>query len=93
MHALAGAPESARINSRGFSNPDTAVCWRCKNHDKKQGVVVSNCTVRACAVERGYDSCIERDELTRCDKDLWTRFPEFYKAVKEMQIKYKEQIA
>jgi len=74
-------------------NPETAVCWRCKNHDKKQGVVVSNCTVRDCAVKKGYDSCIQCEELTTCNKDLWKRFPEFYKAVMEMQVKYKEQIA
>ncbi len=58
---------------------------------KPQGMVVSNCTVRACAIEKNYDSCIQCDELTICNKDLWKRFPEFYKRVKEMQSKYKEQ--
>lgn len=71
----------------------TAVCWRCKNNDKTQGVVVSNCTVRECAMKKGFDSCIQCDELTSCNKDLWKTFPDFYERIKEMQVKYKEQIA
>ncbi len=70
-----------------------AICWRCKNQEKPQGMVVSNCTVRACAIEKGFDSCIQCGELNSCEKDLWKRFPEFYKGVKKMQVKYKEQIA
>ncbi|MFC2096638.1 DUF3795 domain-containing protein, partial [Bacteroidota bacterium] len=72
---------------------NTAFCWKCKNLEKPKGVAIHNCTVRSCAMEKGYDACIQCDELTSCDKDLWTRFPEFYNAVKEMQVKYKEQIA
>ncbi len=74
-------------------DPETAVCWKCKDFEKKQGVVVSNCTVRACAKDKGYDACIECGQLKSCDKDLWTRFPDFHKAVIEMQVKYKEQTA
>jgi len=74
-------------------DPETAICWRCKNPDKPKGVAVKHCTVRACAIEKGYDACIQCNTLTSCEKDLWTRFPDFYKAVKEMQVKYMEQIA
>ncbi len=70
-----------------------AFCWKCKNMEKPEGAVVHNCTVRTCAMEKGHDACIQCNELTSCDKDLWSRFPEFHKAVKEMQIKYKDQIA
>lgn len=72
-------------------DPETAVCWKCKNMEKPAGVAAANCTVRQCAIEKGFDSCIQCDKLISCDKDLWTRFPDFYKAVKEMQVKYKEQ--
>jgi hypothetical protein len=73
-------------------NSETTVCWQCKNTDKPAGVVIQHCTVRACAIEKGYDACIECNELTSCDKDLWKLFPDFYKAMIELQVKYKEQI-
>jgi len=59
--------------------------------DKLEGAFVHNSTVRAYSIEKGYDSCIQCNKLTTCDKDLWNRFPEFHKAVIEMQVKYKEQ--
>lgn len=71
----------------------TAICWKCKAKDKPLGVAAKNCTVRSCAIEKGFDSCIQCDQLSTCKKDLWTRFPEFYKSVKKMQEKYKAQIA
>ncbi|HRW63252.1 MAG TPA: DUF3795 domain-containing protein [Bacteroidales bacterium] len=74
-------------------DPETAICWRCKNFNKPEGVVIKHCTVRSCAIEKGYDACIQCNTLTSCEKDLWKRFPEFYNAVKEMQVKYMEQIA
>ena len=74
-------------------DPETAICWKCKNTEKSLGVAARNCSVRSCAIEKGFDACIECDELTSCEKDLWIRFPDFYKAVKEMQLKYKNQIA
>ena len=67
---------------------DKAFCHGCKT-DKPAGVVTANCTVRSCAMEKGLDACIECDELTTCDKDLWTRFPEFYKQVIQMQERYR----
>ena len=69
-------------------DPETTVCHGCKVHDKPQGVVVSNCTVRRCAMERNLDSCIECPDLKRCDKDLWTRFPEFHKSVIKMRKQF-----
>ena len=58
-----------------FVNPEK--CDGCKALDKPEGVVVSKCDVRACAREKKLDCCIECDELTTCDKDLWKRFPTF----------------
>ncbi len=68
---------------------ETAFCYGCKTKDKPDGVVVTQCTVRSCAIEKDFDCCIECDELTSCDKDLWKRYAKFYEQVKEMQIKYK----
>lgn len=66
-------------------------CFRCKPGDKPEGPVLTNCTVRSCAIEKGYQACIQCDELKECDKDLWTRFPQFYESVVKMQVKYREQ--
>ena len=70
---------------------DQAICYGCKSLDKPEGVVVSRCDVRACAQEKQHDCCIECDELTACDKDLWRRFPDFKEQVIEMQKKYQAQ--
>jgi len=73
----------------GF-DPEKTFCFGCKNTEKPEGVVLKGCHVRKCAIEKGFDCCIECDKLTACDKDLWTRFPDFRKAVIEMQIKYRQ---
>jgi hypothetical protein len=53
--------------------------------------VLKRCTVRDCAREKELDCCIECDELTECDKDLWRRFPSFKEQVIELQAKYRQQ--
>ena len=63
-------------------------CWGCKAEDKPEGVVVTQCTVRSCVIEKGLDCCIECKELSSCDKDLWTRFPQFYEGVQKLQQTY-----
>ena len=68
----------------------TAFCFGCKNKEKPIGVVMANCTVRSCAIEKNHDSCIQCKKLKTCDKDLWNRFPDFHKAVLQMQEKYFE---
>jgi hypothetical protein len=67
---------------------DKIFCYGCKNKEKPEGVVLVNCTVRSCAMEKEFDCCIECNELEKCNKDLWTRFPDFAKKVIEMQKKY-----
>ncbi len=70
---------------------EQAICSGCKELDKPEGIVLKRCTVRACAREKELDCCIECDELTDCDKDLWRRFPKFKEQVVEMQKKYRTQ--
>jgi hypothetical protein len=65
-------------------------CFGCKNSDRPVGIVMQNCTVRQCAIDKKLDSCIECKELKDCGKDLWTRFPDFRKAVIKMQVTYFE---
>jgi hypothetical protein len=64
-------------------------CWGCKTPDKPLGVVTSGCTVRKCAIEKGYQACIECNNIASCDKALWKEFPDFHKSVIEMQKSYK----
>lgn len=71
-------------------DPKTSFCFGCKNEEKPAGVVMSNCTVRECAIEKNHDACIECKELKNCKKDLWTRFPDFHKSVIKMQTTYFE---
>ncbi|MFO7669097.1 MAG: DUF3795 domain-containing protein [Bacteroidales bacterium] len=66
-------------------------CFKCKPGNMPEGPVLTHCTVRACAMEKGYQACIECDELVSCDKALWTRFPQFHEGVVKMQAKYREQ--
>lgn len=66
----------------------TIFCYGCKAFDKPEGVITSNCHVRKCAREKNLDCCIECSELESCQKDLWSRFPDFYKYVIDMRKKY-----
>jgi hypothetical protein len=70
-------------------DPDKIFCWGCKTPDKPKGVVINGCQVRKCAIEKGYQACIQCDSLVACEKDLWKNFPDFFNAVKEMQKTYK----
>lgn len=70
-------------------DPEQIFCYGCKTPDKPEGIVVNRCTVKRCAIENGYDCCIECDNLPDCNMDLWKRFPEFHKAMIDEQTKYK----
>ncbi len=74
-------------------DPENMYCFGCKNHDKPEGFLLKKCTVRSCVIEKGYDCCIECNELTTCEKELWDRFPSFKEAVIDLQNKYQEQQA
>jgi hypothetical protein len=63
-------------------------CFGCKNENSPEGIVLTNCSVRACAIEKNFDCCIECNDLTSCNQDLWKRFPKFYEQVKALQVSY-----
>jgi hypothetical protein len=71
-------------------DPDKVVCYGCKTTEQNPGIGVEKCTVRNCAIERGYDCCIECPGLTACDKEIWKTYPDFHKAVIEMQKTYQK---
>lgn len=73
-------------------NEKQAICHGCRELDKPEGIVLKRCDVRACALEKELDCCIECDELTACDKDLWRRFPNFKEQVIQLQDAYRRQV-
>jgi hypothetical protein len=68
---------------------DKVFCFGCKPKDKPLSIAVNACTVRKCTIEKGYDCCIECNDLTSCDKELWKNFPQFKEKVIEMQKNYR----
>jgi hypothetical protein len=68
-----------------------AFCHGCKAPGEPEGVMVANCDVRACVRDKGFDCCIECDELEACDKQLWKLFPQFRQQVMALQNQYREQ--
>ncbi len=69
---------------------DKIFCYGCKTQDKPVGLVVEKCTVRNCAIAKGYDCCIQCEGLSACDKEIWKTFPDFHKSMIELQKKYNE---
>jgi hypothetical protein len=70
-------------------DPEKIFCWGCKITGKPLSINVKACTVRSCAIAKGYDCCIECDGLTDCNKELWINFPKFKEKIIEMQKTYK----
>jgi hypothetical protein len=70
-------------------DPEKIFCWGCKITDKPLSINVKACTVRSCAIDKGYDCCIQCDGLTDCKKELWINYPKFKEMVIGMQTKYR----
>jgi hypothetical protein len=69
--------------------PEQIFCYGCKTMGKPLGLVVEKCTVRNCAIDKGYDCCIQCNQLRECEKEIWSTFPDFHNAVIEMQKRYR----
>ena len=67
----------------------TAYCYGCKDKEHPAGAPMANCTVRSCTISKGLDCCIECDELKTCDKDLWSRFPQFHEGILKLQAQFR----
>lgn len=71
-------------------DPEKIFCFTCKEKNKTAGVILTSCTVRKCAMEKGYECCIECEGLAACDKELWKSFPQFKVTLIKMQKSYKD---
>jgi hypothetical protein len=67
---------------------ESMFCWGCKAEGKPLGVITTNCSVRACAIDKSYDSCIQCKDLTTCEKEIWKTFPKFRESMLELQKKF-----
>ena len=69
--------------------PEKVFCYGCKVKDKPLSLPVKACTVRSCVIAKGLDCCIQCDGLVKCDKELWTLWPQLKESVVNLQKKYK----
>ena len=70
---------------------DEMACFGCKPVDGKPlGGIIKACDVRACAIEKGFQSCIECADLADCNKKLWSNYPQHREYVLGLQKKAKE---
>ncbi len=69
-------------------DPEIVFCYGCKTEDKPHNLVMKNCTVRDCALEKKLDACVQCKDLTTCKKELWSQFPEHKIYVEKLQKKY-----
>jgi hypothetical protein len=69
-------------------DPDQIFCFTCKPGDQPEGVILTHCTVRECAISKGFHACIQCEAVEECDKELWKRYPEFHKEVVKMSKRY-----
>lgn len=69
---------------------DMVFCYGCKVHDKPLNLLLQQCTVRSCAMEKRFESCVQCPDLKTCDMILWKRFADHHKGVIKMREKYLE---
>jgi len=67
---------------------ETVFCYGCKVDGKPLGLPVKNCTVRQCVIDKGLDCCIQCNDLTKCNKELWKNFPKLKEHVIGLQKSY-----
>jgi hypothetical protein len=67
---------------------DKVFCYGCKIEDKPYNLIIQKCTVRKCTIDRKLSSCIQCKKLKGCDKELWSRFPDFKKQIEKLQEDY-----
>jgi hypothetical protein len=63
-------------------------CFGCKPDGKPRGLNVSACDTRACATDRGLESCLQCQRLAKCDKKLWKTWPKFHQQMQALQQEY-----
>jgi len=61
-------------------------CYGCK--DKRSCSIPGNeCTVRPCAVKKGFATCAQCPDFEACDKELWKKYPTMRDGVRDIKAK------
>lgn len=61
-------------------------CYGCK--DKRScGVAGRECTIRVCAVKKGFATCAHCESFEDCDNKFWRDFPEMREVVRGLKAK------
>ncbi|MCX6238304.1 MAG: DUF3795 domain-containing protein [Bacteroidia bacterium] len=69
----------------GTFTVDDVFCYGCKEDGKPLNKMLLKCTVRKCAKEKGLKSCSLCSDLEKCEKDLWTNWPNLKPNVLKIQ--------
>lgn len=72
-------------------DPALVFCHGCKPPEglpRNVAQTETPCTVRSCAVERGFECCIQCKGLAGCDKELWKNWPKLKQQVEQWQKDY-----
>jgi hypothetical protein len=62
-------------------------CYGCKD-ERSKGAVGMGCTVRKCAIKKGFATCAQCDDFEGCDEELWKNFPQ----IRDFVIKMKARL-
>ncbi len=60
-------------------------CLGCKSG--KPAYFAAACTVKKCAIQKGFPTCAYCDDLDACDKPLWKEFPWIKEKAKDIRTK------
>jgi hypothetical protein len=61
-------------------------CYGCKD-ERSKGTPGTGCTVRKCALEKGFATCALCIEFEDCDEKLWQNFPQIRNGVRKMKAR------
>lgn len=61
-------------------------CYGCKDK-RSRGMPGENCTVRDCAVKKGFASCAQCGDFESCENTLWQNYPQMRDGVRDLKAK------
>jgi len=62
-------------------------CYGCKDK-RSRGIPGRECTVRDCAVKKGFATCAQCSGFEDCDNEFWRTFPQMRDTVRSMKEKF-----
>ena len=72
-------------------DPEKVFCIGCKPGNKPLKIGMAECSARMCALKNEIASCIQCKKLKTCEKELWKKWPDFYRNILKLQEQYSAQ--